>query len=157
MKRNKYIGMIILAGIIGLYACKKEKDFLRDNVTPTGVGFVPVCTNGLVDMATGKSLGTSTSSASVYAAGAAFNTELQFFSEGPIKEINLYNTVGANARAKAGTWPYQKAFSDRKKLDTLLVPYTVPAVASNTVIKLEYEILNQNSLNVIRTVYVKVQ
>lgn len=156
MKLNKYIAIIF--GTLIIYACNKdEQDVLRDNTRATGVGYVPVCSNALLDMSNAKSLGTSTGTATVFAAGVTFKTEMQFFSESPVKEINQYNTIGAGARTKSGTWPYAKAYSNVKKLDTLLVPYTMPAVASNTVIKLEYEILNQNNLNVIRTVYVKVQ
>lgn len=158
MKRNKYfIGLIL--GLMLLNACDKEKDFLRDNTIPTGVGYVPVSTNALQDVTVTpfKALGTSATSATVYATGATFKTELQFFSESPIKEINQYNTIGTGARTKVATWAYAKAFSNAKKLDTLLVPYTLPAAASGTVIKLDYEILNQNNLNVIRSAFVKVQ
>ena len=50
------------------------------------------------------------------------------------------------------------AFSNSKRLDTLLVSYTIPTEpASNTVIRLDYEIKNQNSLSATRTAYVKVQ
>lgn len=157
MKKIQY--SIVCSLLLGLLvACDKDKlDFNRDNVNPSGVGYYPVSTNGLVDLPSKKTLATSAGSATVFAAGYEVKAELQYFSESPVKEINLFNTVGAGTRTKVGTWPYAKAYSTAKKLDTLLVPYSIPAVASNTVVKLEYEILNQNALNVIRTVYVKVQ
>jgi hypothetical protein len=159
MKQGKYIIIVLLIGACALYACDKKHDFIRDNTTPTGIGSAPISTNALIDITAvpTKSLGTSTGSATVYATGTTFKTELQFFSASPIKEINLYNTIGAGTRTKANTIPYAAAFSATKRLDTLVVPYTIPAAPSATTIKLEYEILNQNSLNVIRTVYVKVQ
>ena len=55
------------------------------------------------------------------------------------------------------TSPYASAFSQSKRLDTLLVPYSVPTATAGTVVKLEYEILNQNALKTTRTAYVKVQ
>jgi hypothetical protein len=156
MKYTIYILALTVFSLV-FCACKKEHDFIRDNTTPTGVGSTPVSTNALLDVGLNKSLGTTSGAATVYAAGASFKTELQYFSESPVKEINLYNTIGAGTRTKVSTIPYAAAFSNIKKLDTLLVPYTVPAAPSSTVIKLEYEILNQNTLNVLRTVYVKVQ
>ncbi|NML19740.1 hypothetical protein HHL16_02590 [Pseudoflavitalea sp. G-6-1-2] len=157
MKAIQYI-TLALCTLAAIAACKKSKyDFVRDNSTPTGVGSVPVSSNGLIDMATQKTLATSRTDATAYDASATFNTELQFFSESPVKEINLFNTVGAGAKEKYSTIAYQKAFSTIKRLDTLLVPYTLPTGASGTVIRLDYEILNQNNLNVIRTIYVKLK
>lgn len=157
MKVNPYIFIFIVMASAIFFACKKEHDFLRDNTNPTGVGYAPVSTNSLADVTNSRTLATTAASATVYAAGVSFNTELQYISESPVKEINQYNTVGAGTRTKTGTWPYAKAFSQVKKVDTMLVPYTVPAAPTGTVIKLEYEILNQNNLNVLRTVYLKLQ
>lgn len=129
-----------------IYACTKATDFNADNSSPTGVGSRPVSSNTLRDVAT-----TLAVDAAKYSAAATFTTELQYFSESPVKEINLYNTVGTGTREKVGTWPYASAFSQIKRTDTLLVSYTVPAVAVGTKIKLEYEILNVNTLNLIKT------
>lgn len=157
MKKIQY-SFILISMLAIMAACKKDKwDFLRDNTNPTGVGYYPVSSNALYDTTTKKTLTTSAAAPPVFAAGYEVRVELQFMSESPVKEINLYNTVGATPRAKVGTWPYQKAFSNVKKLDTLIIPYVMPASPSGTVVKLEYEILNQNNLNLVRTVYAKVQ
>lgn len=157
MKAIQYI-VLAICMVSAIAACKKSKyNFVRDNSNPTGVGSVPVSSNGLVDVATQKNLATSRTDATAYDANATFKTELQFFSESPVKEINLFNTVGAGAKEKYSTIAYQKAFSTIKRLDTLLVPYTLPAGAAGTVIRLDYEILNQNNLNVTRTIYVKLK
>ena len=141
----------IIVAALALTACEKSQDVNRDYAVPTGKGSYPVSTNTLVDLSTNKNLGTVN-----FNAGYAFNTELQYFSQDPVKEINLYSTVGSGARTKITTLPYAPAYSNIKKLDTLLVPYTVPAgQVSGTSIKLEYEIVNQNTLNLIRTVTVK--
>jgi hypothetical protein len=158
MKRMNFIWALIFSAVV-LAACDKSQDFLRDNTTPTGVGYAPTSNNTLQDVTANpiKNLGTSSSTATGYTAGASFKTELTFFSQSPVKEINLYNTIGAGARTLVTTSPYAPAFSQSKRLDTLLVPYNIPAASAGTVVKLDYEILNQNALKTTRTVYVKVQ
>jgi hypothetical protein len=158
MKRMNFIWALIFSAIV-LAACDKSQDFLRDNTTPTGVGFAPTSNNTLQDVTANpiKTLGTTSSTATAYAAGASFKTELTFFSQSPIKEINLYNTIGTGTRTLVTTSPYVSAFSQSKRLDTLLVQYSVPAATVGTVVKLDYEILNQNALKTTRTAYVKVQ
>jgi hypothetical protein len=140
-------------------SCKKSVDFIADNTYETGVGSIPVSTNPLTDLITNRALtATLTASTPRFNAGTAISVELQYFSQSPVKEINLYATVGAGARVKVSTQPYQSAFSQVKRLDTLLVPYTVPlGTASNTGIKLEYEILNANTLSLLRTGWIRVQ
>ena len=132
-------------------ACKKSQDINRDYTIPTGKGSYPVSTNALVDLSTNRNLGTVN-----LAGGYTFNTELQYFSQDPIKEINFYSTIGSGVRTKINTIPYASAYSNIKKLDTLLIPYTIPTgQTAGTSIKLEYEIVNQNTLNLVRTVTVK--
>ena len=150
--KNNYIAILILASFAAMAACTKSKDFIEDNTTSTGVGSRPVSTNPLrivtatpvVDLNNAK-----------FAAGATFKTELQYFSESPVKEVNFYTTVGTGARTKVATFPYASSFSKIKRADTLLVPYTVPAAPVNTSIKLDYEILNQNNLSLVRTATIK--
>jgi hypothetical protein len=155
--------LVIIASIIWStttwVACDDKQNFIRDNVNPTEVGSIPVSANTLQDVTANplKTLGTTTAGATVYPAGASFKTELTYFSESPIKEINLFTTVGTGTRTLTTTIPYTPAFSASKRLDTLLVPYTVPAATTGTVVKLEYQILNVNTLNVIRTAYIKLQ
>lgn len=149
MKKNLLYTIIATTLIVA--ACKKSQDITRDYAIPTGKGSYPASTNTLVDMSTNRSLGTVN-----LAGGYTFSTELQYFSQEPVKEINFYSTVGTGARTKITTIPYAPAYSNLKKLDTLLIPYTIPTgQAAGTSIKLEYEIVNQNALNLIRTVTVK--
>ncbi len=146
------------AFLLGIAACKKSVDFIADNTT-TGTGFIPVSTNALIDFnnSPNRTL-TSTlgSSTPVYPGGTLLKVELQYFSQSPIREIVLYETVGSGSRTQVATIPYAPAFSTIKRLDTLLVPYTVPAsAAANTGIKLEYEIVNQNTLKLTRTGWIR--
>jgi hypothetical protein len=138
---------------VAFVACKKNDDFVKENVTDTGVGYYPLSANTLVDMTVTPNTNINNAS---YAAGATFKTELQFVSQSPVKEINLYATVGAGVRSKVVRLDYAPAFSSIKGTDTLLVAYTVPTNQPvGTSIKLEYEILNQNGLNIIRTATIK--
>lgn len=138
--------------------CKKSKDLTADNSNPTGVGYAPVSANPLQDITATpiKALSTSSSSATVYPAGSTFKTELTFFSQSPVKETTLSQTI-TGTKTLVTTIPYAPAFSKNKDLDTLLVPYTLPTATSGTVIRLDYQITNVNTLNIVRTVYVKVQ
>ena len=156
--RTTYKIFLALAIVMGVAACKKSEDFTKDNSTPTGVGYTPVSANPLQDitLTPPKALGTTTSSATAYPAGGTFKTELTFFSQSPVKETTLSATI-AGTKTLVTTIPYAPAFSKNKDLDTLLVPYTLPAAASGTVIRLDFQITNVNTLNIVRTVYVKVQ
>jgi len=156
MKNTSYIIILLVAVLASLASCEKSTDFIADESTPSG-GYLPVSTNALIDVANNTTIGT-TATSTKYAPGAEVKTELQFFSVDPIKEINLYNTVGTGARTKVGaSIPYAKAYSPIKKLDTLLVPYIVPAgTASGTTIKLDYEIMNVNTKSIVRTASFKV-
>jgi hypothetical protein len=157
MNSNKTILFLLLLSA-GFASCDKSQDFLRDNTTATGVGYAPVSNNAVLDytFTPPRSIATSSTSATSYPAGSTIKAELTFFSQSPIKETLLYNTIGAGTKTLIATIPYSPAFSALKGVDTLLVPYTVPASAAvNTVIRLDFEIINTNALKVIRTVYVK--
>jgi hypothetical protein len=139
--------------LVGFVSCAKNDDFVAENTTPTGVGYYPISVNTLVDMATNANI-----NAARYAPGAMFRTELQFISQSPIKEINVYATVGAGAKTKISTIPYAPAYSVAKGTDTLLIPYTIPlGLTAGTSIKLDLEILNQNTLSVTRSATIQVR
>jgi hypothetical protein len=152
---RKSIFFLIILILTVAAACKKSQDVIRDNVVPTGVGYYPVSSNTLQDVVAVPN--TNLGSVALKP-GYAFKTELQYFSQDAIKEVNFYTTVGTGTRTKILTVPYTSSYSNFKKLDTLLVPYTVPTgLATGTSIKLEYEILNQNTLNLIRTATIRTQ
>jgi hypothetical protein len=157
MKTTKIISGFFLITIL-LSACEKSQDFHRDNTTATGVGSAPVSTNPIWDytFTPPRTIGTSTSGATPYPANSNIKAELAFFSQSPVKETQFFTTIGTGTRTLTATIPYAPAFSTLKGLDTLIVPYTVPASAAvNTVIRLDFEIINVNGLKVVRTVYVR--
>lgn len=157
MKKIKAL-FLIAAAATGFAACEKSQDFHRDTVSATGVGYAPVSNNTLTDYNASpiRNLGTSSAGASSYAASTNLNVELTFFSQSPVKETNFYNTIGSGVKTLVATYPYASAFSVKKGVDTLMVPYTIPpSAAAGTVIRLDYEVVNQNNLKVTRTAYVK--
>jgi hypothetical protein len=148
MKQLLNIGAIIII-LTAINACEKSKDFIADNSDPTGTGYRPVSTNPLRDLtAAGAALDQR-----AYTGGESFTTELQFFSESPVKEIVFYTTIGTlGSRIMVDTpIAYKEAFSLVKRMDTLLITYTVPLFQKDTTIKLDFEIVNQNNLTLVRS------
>jgi len=156
MKNTIFFFILVLGAAACFVSCKKSTDFIADESAKSG-GYLPVSTNALIDVNNNTTIGT-TATSTKYPPGGVVKTELQFFSVDPIKEINLYETIGAGTRNKVGSGiPYASAYSSVKKLDTLLVPYTVPAAAtSGATIKLDYEIMNINTKSIVRTASFKV-
>lgn len=149
MKTPKLI-ILLLSTAVAVTACYDDKDPVADIITPTGKGYYPVSGNTFVDL-----INTGTITANrVYKPGVAIAFELQYWSEAPIKEINLYQTAGTNAKEKIFSAPYSTvaAFSKRKSADTLIFNYTTPAVAETTNVKLDVEIINENTLSLTRSI-----
>ena len=155
---SKYHFILTCMLAVAAISCEEKQDFHRDNVTPTGVGYAPVSNNALIDYSftPPKVLATASGSATSYAGNALIKAELTFFSQSPIKETQLFQTISGTKTQVGTAIPYQAAFSAVKALDTLLVPYTVPVSAPlNAPIRLDYDIIGVNGLKVTRTVYVK--
>lgn len=153
MKLNKWIYTTCFCALIATSACKKSVDFIADNTTPAGAGYYPISSNTFTDIATKTAIPVSTG----YVAGQNLSWEIQYFSQSAIKELNLYETIGTGTRNKLKTYPYQAAYSKAKATDTLIINYQVPATTSGTSIKVETEILNENSLSLIRSFTYKVK
>ena len=154
MKLNKLIFTAGLLALITTSACKKSIDFIADNTTPAGSGSYPISSNTFTDIATKAAIPVTAG----YTKGQNLSWEIQYFSQSPIKELNLYETIGTGTRNKIKNYPYQAAYSKAKATDTLIINYQVPATAaSGASIKVETEIVNQNTLNLIRTFTYKVK
>jgi hypothetical protein len=137
----------------GITACYDDKDPVAEIITPTEKGFYPVSANTFTDLVNGASI----SANRVYKPNVKIAFELQYWTEGQVKEINLYSTVGAGARTLIYHGPYSeiKAFSKMKSADTLILNYTTPTVASETNVKLDIEIINENTLSLLRSLTIK--
>jgi hypothetical protein len=141
-----------------LYSCEKSNDVIEESTTPTGVGYYPISNNAIQDfnITPARSLSTTSGSATAYAGGANIKAEVTFFSQSPVKQTVLYNTIGSGTKTAVATIPYTPSFSTLKGVDTVMVNYTVPtAPAANTVIRLDFEVENVNALKVVRTVYIR--
>ncbi|MBT1710840.1 hypothetical protein KK062_21540 [Fulvivirgaceae bacterium PWU5] len=134
---------------VSLSACYEEDDndkVLFDRAAP-GKGFYPVSGN------TFTNLNNPTNTTWRYAGGSDLALELVYWTEDRVKEVNMYATLGTGPREKvyAGQYAEIAAFSRMKSADTLILRYTVPTVAAETTIKLEMEIINENTLTLTRS------
>ena len=148
---KKYLFIITILAALVFVACDKPNDLIRNEADPTNLGSRPVSTNPLrdIDLAAKPTL-----DARSYPAGSTVRTELQFFSESPVKEIAVFQTISA-VTTQVSTIPYAPAFSKYKGTDTLIVPYVIPAGASGANIKIDYIIRNVNTLSLTRTATIK--
>jgi len=133
-------------------ACYDDKDPVAEIITP-GKGYYPVSGNTLTDLTNGSSISTNRA----YKPGTPISFELQYWCDDPIQEINLYSTEGSNPRTQIYHKPYAEivAFSKIKSADTLVLHYTTPAATATTTVKLDIEIVNENTLSLVRTLTIQ--
>ncbi len=158
-----FFALALLVLGCALSSCYKENqwDWVGQNTTLTGKGFAPVSTNTLFDLnltnpnnttspRIPRSINATISTRpEILPAGYTIQTELQYYCIDPLKEILVYQTVGTAARTTLRTIPYQPSFSRNKGLDTLIVEYTVPALASGTNIILDLDVMSINGLGLV--------
>lgn len=138
----------LFAAILLFSACKKNDadQWLKDNVTV--IGKVPV-----VAAFTVKPPQTTT-----VAAGTSIQLDLRYWSDDPIDKINLRSAVGTGAQEIVSSTPYQKAYSQISRTDSLLLTYPVPSgLATGTSIAIEVEVVNKNTLTRKTVLTLKVQ
>jgi hypothetical protein len=133
-------------------ACYDETDPVVEIITE-GNGHYPVSANTFVDLTNMGSITTNR----IYAPGTDISFELQYWSEDPIQEINLYSTVGNGLKTRILNEMYSEvaAFSELKSADTLVLKYKMPLILVETTIKLDVEIVNQNGLTLTRSITLK--
>ncbi|HEY0652177.1 MAG TPA: hypothetical protein VGD65_03575 [Chryseosolibacter sp.] len=146
---------LLTIAILSLVAagCYDESDPVAKLQTPTDKGYYPVSANTFVDLTNGGTI----SANRIYAPNVNLSFELQYWSVDPVQEINVYATVGAGAKTKIFSKPYSEiaAYSKLKSADTLVVAYKTPVVAAETTVKLDVEIVNQNTLSLTRPITIK--
>ncbi|RYE17242.1 MAG: hypothetical protein EOP42_32620, partial [Sphingobacteriaceae bacterium] len=116
-----------LIALVAISACKKSIDFIADNTTPAGSGSYPISSNTFTDIVTKTAIPVTAG----YTKGQGLSWEIQYFSQSPIKELNLFETIGTGTRNKLKNYPYQAAYSRAKAADTLIINYQVPATAAS--------------------------
>lgn len=130
---SQYFILVLIAGTLFLSSCYEEDPWLEDNITRSGDKFPVIYMNALAE--------------EEYNAGDEVQILLEFFSEGELEEIILYETIGDGTRQLISETPYAPAFSEVKQLDTLVLVYSVPTVADTANIVLEAEAVNANGLS----------
>jgi len=138
----------LFAAMLLLSACKKNDadQWLKDNVTV--IGKVPVVASFTV-----KPPQTTT-----VVAGTSIQLDLRYWSDDPIDKINLRSAVGTGAQEVVSATPYQKAYSQISRTDSLLLTYPVPSgLVTGTTIAVEVEVVNKNMLTKKNVLNLKVQ
>lgn len=130
----KYSFLAVLFSSIMLSSCFEEDNFLDDNLTLTGNHF-PVIASFSVD------------TKSVYVINEVVTDAiLSYWTEGSIKQINVYNTIGSGTKDIVSTTPYSANFIDSLRTDVFVFDYDIPNVEPRTSIKIEVEVENVNGL-----------
>jgi hypothetical protein len=134
-----------------LTACYDDDSNPVEDLSALEPGHVPVSANTFVDLLNADSKFT-------YRSGTEMAFELVYWSDDPVKEINLYETLGADAKERIVHAAYGDvaAFSRIKSADTLVFRYTTPIVAQKTTVKFDIEIVNENTRSLNRTLSITV-
>ncbi|MCO4294271.1 hypothetical protein NF867_15525 [Solitalea sp. MAHUQ-68] len=141
---NRLYLFLIAVSSIALVSCEKDADqWLQDNVTVIGKY---------------ANIAKFSAPSATAAAGSKIKLDLRYWSEDPIDKINLKDSIGTAAKKQVFTTAYSPAYSAITKTDSLIIEYTVPAgLAPKTVILLEAEVVNKNTLKNTSTFKVTVQ
>lgn len=147
----KLIYSIAILSLALLTACYDDDSNPVEDLSTLEPGHVPVSANTFVDLLNPDSKFT-------YRGGTALAFELVYWSDDPVKEINLYQSVGAGSKEQISHAPYGDvaAFSKIKSADTLVFRYTAPVVVEKTTIKFDIEIINENMRSLKRTLSITV-
>lgn len=142
---------ILISLCLGLSACYDDDSNPIEDLSTLEPGHMPVSANTFVDLLNPDSKFT-------YRGGAEMAFELVYWSDDPVQEINLYETLGADPKERIIHAPYGEvaAFSKIKSADTLVFRYTTPVVAQKTTVKFDIEIVNENARKLNRTLSITV-
>ncbi|AMM50877.1 hypothetical protein TH61_06315 [Rufibacter sp. DG15C] len=143
MKRilNKYLALPVLA-LVGLTAVSCEEDY-EPQYQITEDSFQLLQATGTLPVA------------AKYAAGETVKMEL-VYNKSDIKEIVLLQKIDTQDSTVVKTIPAQGAYSVRKKADTLVVEYVVPALANKATVRLDAKGVGFNNSTKTRSVSFRV-
>lgn len=139
MKTLAIMKKLVLFAAVGflMMSCLKEDNWLKDNIQETGKHYPNISDfeiNNLKDE---------------YAEGETVEMDLLFWSEDPVKEIVLRDSV-VNVSAQqvfSRFSPDEASFSEASQTDSLRIEYQIPTVPNDTSqINLEVEVVNENGL-----------
>lgn len=125
----------LFAGLALLFSgCYEKPDWLGDNIDVTK-SYVPVVPCIHID---GNFVLCNPSNRR-YAAGANITLDVEHWANGTISKLRLYETVGAGAKTLVNESPFAANFNEALGVHLKQWVYTVPTVASNTLIRLDVE------------------
>lgn len=147
---------LLAGGLLCVFlSCKKENNFINEQVLGRGTGYYPLSVNTLRDTISQRAF----TDTSFFSGGQTIAFELQYFSQDPIQEIDLYATVPGDKKTLVSSRPFNASFfSFTKGTDTTILTYTIPGdVKPGGIVRLDAVVQNENSLSVTRTIRLNIQ
>jgi hypothetical protein len=136
----KHSLLALLLSSIVIFSCNDDSGFLDDNLTLTGRHF-PVIASFFADVKNSPYV--------INEVSVIENVFMSFWSEDPIKQINVYQTIshlGSNNTELVSSTNYSPDFVDSLRADVFLFDYFPPQVEAQTDIEVEVEVENENGL-----------
>lgn len=131
----KTIFKALLLGFItvSISSCYNDDNWLDDNMEETGRS-VPM-------------IASFTTSDEDYSSGAEITLDLRYWSNDDIEQIDFFAQVEGHPELDdLRVIPYEEAYSELSRTDSLLITYTVPDVPSGTDFGFQVVVKNENGL-----------
>ncbi|GGW86033.1 hypothetical protein [Salegentibacter mishustinae] len=131
----KNIAKILLSGLIAITAisCYSDDLWLEENVEETGRS-TPI-------------IASFTTSDEDYSSGSEITLDLRYWSNDSIEQVDFFAQVDGHPELDdLRVFPYEEAYSELSRTDSLLINYTVPDVPSGTEFEFQVVVRNVNGL-----------
>jgi len=128
---------LLLVACFLMVSCMEEDNWLEDNIEDTGRSFPNISDFEVVN------------AQDQYQEGETVQLDLLFWSNDPVKEIVLRDSVvNQSGQQVYSKWDYTEAsFSEASQTDSLRIEYQIPTVPNDpSEINLEVEVVNENGL-----------
>ncbi len=130
--------ILLLVTAFLMISCMEEDNWLKDNMEETGRSYPNISDFEIVN------------EKDEYQEGETVELDLLFWSEDPVKEIVLKDSVvNQSSQQVYSKWGYEEAsFSEASQTDSLRIEYTIPTVPNDpSDINLEVQVVNENGLS----------
>jgi hypothetical protein len=134
---TKKLVLFVAVGLL-VMSCLKEDNWLKDNIEETGRNYPNISDFEIENLK------------NEYSEGETVQLDLLFWSEDPIEEIVLRDSVVNESAQQVYSRfsPDEASFSEASQTDSLRIEYQIPTVPNDTSqINLEVEIVNENGLS----------
>lgn len=129
--KHTLLAVLLMSSMV-LSSCFEEDNFLDDNLTLTG-NFFPVVAD--LDVDTKSSYIINEIISDIF---------ISYWTEGTLKQINVYNTPSGGVRELVSSTPHVPNFIDSLRTDVLVFDYAIPDVEPRTSVNVEVEVENEN-------------